>query len=75
MLARLQKKAEEPDPAPVGKSIQARIDLSDEKQIAAAIKHGFLTAEEAADLQEGGEGSEGGEGDEKPKRGGYFKDG
>lgn len=71
-LERLQQKADEPDPAPVSKSISASVDLSDPKSIAAAIKHGFLTADEAEDLKE-----EEKNGDKKtttPRRKSYFKE-
>lgn len=68
----LQRKAKEPAAAPVGKSINVTVDLSDEKQVARAIKHGFLTAEEVAEDKEGDNGD--GEGDETPRRKGYFSD-
>lgn len=72
MLDKLSKKAEEPDPAPVGKSLTAHINLGSKDEVALAIKHGFLTADEVEELAEG-EGEKD-EGDEKPKRQGYFKD-
>lgn len=77
MFDRLSKKKDAPDAPPISKSISANIDLSDEKQIKLAIKHGFLTEEEVEEMQE--------EEDEKKKekkadatprrRGSYFKDG
>lgn len=77
MLDRLSKKANEPDPPPVGKSVTAHINLGNKDEVELAIKHGFLTADEAADLGNEGTGDDGGkgeEGDEKPKRRGYFPD-
>ena len=72
LLEDLQRKAEAPDPPPVGRSITASVDLGDAKQVELAIKHGFLTADEVEELKEGeGEGEEK-EGDEKPTRRGYF---
>lgn len=71
-LERLQKKAEEPDPAPVSKSISATVDLSDPKSIAAAIKHGFLTADEVEEMKE--DEKENGKKDATPRRRSYFKD-
>ena len=75
MLERLTKKADEPEAPPVGRSISATIDLGDPKQIALAIKHGFLTSDEVEDLKEEEEGKEkeGKEGDDTPKRRGYFE--
>lgn len=75
MLKKLQEKSEAPDAPPVTKSVSATVDLSNEKSIAAAIKHGFLTEDEAEELVE----------DEKengkktssastPRRKGYFKE-
>lgn len=71
-LEALQKKAKEPDAPPVSKSISASLDLSDEKSIANAIKHGFLTRDEAEDLKE--DAKSGGKGDATPRRKSYFKD-
>lgn len=72
-LAALQKKAEEPDAPPVSKSVSATVDLSDPKSVAAAIKHGFLTADEAEDLKD-----EEDDKDDKehttPRRKSYFKE-
>lgn len=73
-LERLQRKAEEPDPPAVGRSVTASVDLSDPKSIAAAIKYGFLTESEVEDLQDDEGDGESDEGDETPKRRGYFKD-
>lgn len=71
-LKRLQDKAEAPDAPPVSKSISASVDLSDEKSVAAAIKHGFLTADEVEELEEEKEGKE--KKTATPNRKGYFKD-
>lgn len=75
LLARLTKKREAPDAPPVTKSISASIDLGDDKQVARAIEHGFLTAAEVKELKE-----DKGEDDKKApatprRRGSYFKDG
>lgn len=72
MLKRLQEKADAPDAPPISKSITATVDLSNEKSIAAAIKHGFLTADEAEELKE--EEKKEKKGDATPRRRGYFKD-
>lgn len=73
LLKSLQAKAEAPDAPPIGRSINATIDLGDPKQIELAIKHGFLTADEVEELQEEGEGDgEAENGTETPKRRGYF---
>lgn len=76
MLKRLSDKKNAPDGPSVGKSINVNVDLSDPKQVAAAIKHGFLTADEADDAgdkdgDKNGDGDK--EGDETPSRKGYFK--
>ena len=74
MLEKLARKREAPDAPPVGKSISASIDLSDDKQIARAIEHGFLTAAEVKELKE--EEKEEKKKDSTPRRrGSYFKDG
>lgn len=72
VLKRLQKKAEEPDPPAVGRTVSVAIDLGDEKQIARAQRYGFLPADEQEEESE--EESEEEEGDEAPKRRGYFGD-
>jgi len=71
LLAKLNKKAEEPDAPPVGRTINANIDLGDPKQVALAVKHGFLTADEVEELTEG-DGEEKEDSDETPIRQGYF---
>jgi hypothetical protein len=76
LLDKLNKKVEAPDAPSVGKSISATIDLGNADQVALAIKHGFLTADEVKEIKEGEE--EGESGDKKvaskPRRPGYFKD-
>ena len=74
LLERLTKKSKEPDAPPVSKSISASIDLSDDKQVARAIEHGFLTATEVKELKEE-EKEEKKKGDSTPRRRGYFKEG
>lgn len=74
LLERLTKKSKEPDAPPVSKSISASIDLSDDKQVARAIEHGFLTAAEVKEAKE--EEKEEKKKDSTPRRrGSYFKDG
>lgn len=80
ILDQLTKKRESPDAPPVSKSISANIDLGDEKQVARAIEHGFLTAAEVKELKEDEKNGDGGDGKGKgtatPRRkGSYFKDG
>jgi hypothetical protein len=70
-LRKLQQKEKEPAAPPVGKVIQVSVDLGDEAQVARAIKHGFLTADEVESDRNGDESGEG-EGDEAPDRKGYF---
>lgn len=74
ILDRLSKKAKEPDAPPVSKSISATVDLSNEKSVAAAIKHGFLTAEEVEDMKEEEADKKEKKGDATPRRRGYFKE-
>lgn len=72
-LEALNKKAKEPDPAPVGKSVNITIDPKDKASVDFAIQHGFLTAPEVEEPPEGDDG-DGEEGEETPKRRGYFGD-
>ena len=72
LLKRLQAKAEEPDAPPVSRSLTAHIDLGDAKQVALAIKHGFLSSDEVDDLKSDDDSGE--DTDETPKRKGYFGD-
>lgn len=74
MLERLQAKAEEPDAPPVGRTLNASIDLGDPKQVALAQKFGFLTADEVEDDIDGDDDNDDDKGDETPKRRGYFND-
>lgn len=74
ILERLTKKAEEPDSAPVGKSVSVHVDLSDAKQVALAIKHGFLGADDLDDDDDGDDDGDDDKPDETPKRRGYFGD-
>lgn len=70
LMAKLQKKAEEPDAPPVGKSVNVIVDLKDKAQVAMAKKFGFLPDDD--DEEEESEEEE--EVDDKPKRRGYFPD-
>jgi hypothetical protein len=71
VLKRLQQKAKEPQAAPVGKVINVTVDLGDESQVARAIKHGFLTADEVEQDKDGDGSDE--DADEAPNRKGYFR--
>lgn len=71
VLKRLQQKEKEPAGAPVGKVINVTVDLGDESQVARAIKHGFLTADEVAEDKGGGESDD--DDEDAPNRKGYFR--
>lgn len=71
VLKQLQQKAKEPAAAPVGKVINVTVDLGDESQVARAIKHGFLTADEVDQDRNGDESDE--DADDAPSRKGYFR--
>jgi hypothetical protein len=75
LLDKLTQKSKAPDAPPVSKSISANIDLSDDKQIARAIEHGFLTPAEVKEMKEEEEKDKKKGGDSTPRRRGYFKDG
>jgi hypothetical protein len=70
-LKKLQQKEKEPASAPVGKVINVSVDLGDEAQVQRAIKHGFLTADEAA-AEGNGDGDDDDDSDDAPRRKGYF---
>lgn len=70
MLAALQKKAEEPDAPPVGKSVSITLDLGNAEQVKQAKRYGFLPA----DLDDEEEEETPDEEEETPKRRGYFGD-
>lgn len=70
-LKRLQQKDKEPAAPPIGKVINVSVDLGSDEQIARAIKHGFLTADEVAEDKGNGDGEDE-DSDEAPKRKGYF---
>jgi hypothetical protein len=71
LFDKLTAKSKAPDAPPVGKSISANIDLSDDKQVALAIKHGFLTSEEVREEKEEEKKEKK---DSTPRRRGYFKE-
>ena len=79
-LKRLQQKEKEPEAPPVGRSVQARVDFGDPKQVALAVKHGFLTAEEAEEGKKKESDDDDDDDDkkdrkvDKPRRKGYFGD-
>lgn len=73
LLANLQKKAEEPDAPPVGKSISINLDLSNADQLKLAKQYGFLPADDVDD-DDDDDGDEDAD-DDTPKRRGYFGDG
>ena len=79
MLKQLQRKAEEPDPAPMGTSRSVHIDLSNPTAVKNAIKWGFLSGDNDGDdggddEEEVEDGSDDEDTDETPKRRGYFND-
>ncbi len=69
-IKKLQDQLDAPEPGPVGRVINATINLGDPKQVALAIKHGFLDPDEPDPTDP----PESDEGDDTPKRRGYFKD-
>lgn len=73
-LKKLQEKQKAPDGPSVGKSINVSIDLSDDSQVARAIKHGFLSPEEVEEDKKKGDGDDDDDADtdEAPTRKGYF---
>lgn len=75
-LEALNKKAKEPDAAPVGRSLRANIDLGDEKQVSLARKLGFLPSEEDDDDDDGKDKKDKkdkkDDDDDTPNRRGYF---
>jgi hypothetical protein len=68
-IEKLQKQLDAPDPGPVGRVINATINLGNPAEVALAIKHGFLSPDEPDEPDE----SEG-EPDETPRRRSYFKE-
>lgn len=73
MLERLTKKAEEPDAPAVGKSVSVHVDLSDAKQVALAVKHGFLGSDDLDDDDDDDDDTDKkDDDDDTPKRKGYF---
>lgn len=71
-LEALSKKAKEPDPPPLGRSVSISVNMDDAEQVAKAQKWGFLPPDEEPPA-EGGEGGESGEsGEDQPQRGGFF---
>jgi hypothetical protein len=71
MLENLQRKAEEPDSGPVGKSVSVMVNLADAAQVAMAKKFGFLPDDDA-DGDDGDDDDDAREDDSGPKRRGYF---
>lgn len=78
LLKRLQDKANAPDEAPIGKSLNITLDLSNESAVAIARKMGLLPSDDDGDGGGDGDGGDGGGdgdgggGDDTPKRKGYF---
>lgn len=70
LMERLSRKAEEPDPPAVGKSVNVVVDLANAAQVKLAQKFGFLPSDEVESEPEGGDDSE--SADEAPNRRGYF---
>lgn len=74
-LEALNRKAKEPDPEPVSRSVRANFDLGDPKQVALAIKHGFLKGDDDDDDKgdkKDKKDKKDDDDDDTPKRGGYF---
>lgn len=71
LMKRLQDKLEGPDTPAVGRSLNATIDLADPKQVALAIKHGFLPPDDDLDDDEDDSDEEV---DDAPRRRSYFKE-
>ena len=72
-LKALERKAQEPDPPAMGKSVSVHVDLSDANSVAMAKKYGFLPSDEPENDDEDTDEDE--EDDEEtPRRKGYFKD-
>lgn len=69
LLEKLTQKANAPERAPAGRTVNFSIDLGDAKQVALAIKHGLLDADEVEDDSDDDEDPE-----DTPKRGGFFGD-
>lgn len=70
MLKALQTKAEEPDAPAVGRSLTAHINLSDPKEVALAIKHGFLSGDD--DDADDDDDDDAADDEDTPKRKGFF---
>lgn len=73
LLEKLQAKAEAPDAPAVGRNLNVTIDLGDPKQVALAIKHGFLGSDDIEDDDDDDAGSDNG-GEDTPRRKGFFGD-
>ena len=71
LLERLQAKVDEPDAGPIGKTLNATIDLADKAQVALAKKFGFLP-DDIEDEEEEEKKPEEKSTDDAPKRRGYF---
>jgi hypothetical protein len=74
MLEKLQRKAEEPDAGPIGKSVNIMVNLGDAAQVAMARKFGFLPDDDVDDEGDGEDSDEDRQADSGPKRRGYFGD-
>ena len=70
LMKRLKDKLDAPEAAPVGKTVNFNLDLSNPEHMALAKREGWLQPDE----QPNGDGGDGDEGDETPKRKGYFAD-
>lgn len=72
LLKKLQAKLDAPDKPATGRSLTAHIDLSDPKQVALAIKHGFLDSDDDTDDDDADDTADD-DGDKVPKRKGFFE--
>lgn len=73
LFDKLKDKIEAPDTSPVGRSVRVNVDLSDPKQVALAIKHGFLDSDDDDDDDDDDKGDKDDK-DDTPKRRGYFSE-
>lgn len=75
LLKKLLKKKDEPDAAPIGRSVNVSVDLGDEKQVKAAHKLGLLSGlfDSDDDDDKNGDGNDDDDdADDGPTRRGYF---
>lgn len=79
LLKRLQRKSEEPDAPPVGKSLSISVDLGDEKQVERAQKLGLLGGllggpDDDDTDDDDDDNTDDDDDDDTPRRRGYFRE-